>query len=195
MKFNLIIFVCLAAVFLACRTSDKKREANRLAVQAMKTFSHNASNLDSINGALNLLDSAIRLLPAPNIYFGKFQIYKVKNDQLAALHICDTVLMLDGNNFIFTLGKGCTFETLGKLDSAFSYYRVALGMIDNRKSFNAAEITKEEERIVVTGLLKDTVAFNKLVTEFRGKYGGSKDKWVQLYLEGLDQFKRENYVN
>ena len=195
MKFNLIIFVYLAAIFLACRTSGKKKEANRFAVQAMTTFSHNASNIDSTNGALNLFDSAIRLFSAPNIYFGKFQIYKVKNNQLAALHICDTVLMLDRNNFSFTLGKGCTFETLGKLDSAFSYYRVALGMIDNRKSFNATEIVKDEERIVVTGLLKDTIGFNKLVNEFRGKYRGSKDKWVQLYLEGLDHFKRENYVN
>jgi len=161
----------------------------------MKTFSHHTTNIDSTKRALNLIDSSIKLYRSPRLYFCKYQIYKSKNDELAALSVCDTVLMFDRNNFSFTLEKGCTFEALGKLDSAFTYYRVALQMIDNSKSFNASEIVKDDEKIVITGLLKDTVAFNKLVNEFRIKYNGSKDKDFQIFSEQLDHFRREDYVN
>jgi tetratricopeptide (TPR) repeat protein len=167
----------------------------QLAERAMKTFSHHTTNIDSTKRALNLIDSSIKLYRSPRLYFCKYQIYKSKNDELAALSVCDTVLMFDRNNFSFTLEKGCTFEALGKLDSAFTYYRVALQMIDNSKSFNASEIVKDDEKIVITGLLKDTVAFNKLVNEFRIKYNGSKDKDFQIFSEQLDHFRREDYVN
>lgn len=84
-------------------------------------------------------------------------------------------------------------EALGRFDSAFSYYRVALHLIDNPHSFNAAEIVKDDERIVITGLLKDTVSFNKLVNEFRKKYKGSTEDF-QIYSKKFDNFRREDYV-
>jgi tetratricopeptide (TPR) repeat protein len=195
MKFILIIFVSLVAELWGCKIPGKEKEAMRLADQAMKIFSHHTTNIDSTNRALNLIDSSIKLYQSSKLYFCKYQIYKSKNDVLAALSVCDTALMLDRNNFSFTLEKGCTFEALGRVDSAFSYYRAALQMIDNSNSFNAAEIVKDDEKIVITGLLKDTVAFNKLVNEFRLKYKDSKDKWFQIYSEQLDHFKREDYVN
>jgi tetratricopeptide (TPR) repeat protein len=195
MKFNFITFVGLAVLLLACHTPGNKKEANRLADQAMKTFMPHTLNIDSTTLALHLLDSAIKLYPSPNIYFGKFQIYKVENDQLAALRICDTVLMLYRNNFAFTLEKGCAFEKLGNFDSAFRYYRVALRMIDNPHSFNATEIVKDYEKIVITALLTDTAGFNRLVNQFRIKYRGSKDALFQTYSDEFDHFKRENYVN
>ncbi len=195
MKFNFIIFVGSIAILSACHFSSKEKEAMQLAERAMKTFIHHTTNIDSTNRALNLIDSSIKLYQSPKLYFCKYQIYKSKNDELAALGVCDTALMLDRNNFLFTLEKGCTFEALGRLDSAYSYYRVALQMIDNSNSFNGSEIVKDDEKIVITGLLKDTVAFNKLVNEFRVKYRGSKDKYFQTFSEQLDHFKREDYVN
>jgi tetratricopeptide (TPR) repeat protein len=195
MKFNFIIFVGLIAILCACQTPSKEKDAMQLAEQAMKTFSYHTSNIDSTNRALNLLDSAIKLYQTPKLYFCKYQIYIFMNNRLAALYACDTALMLDRNNYVFTLDKGCTFEALGKPDSAFGYYRVALQMIDNRNSFNAAEIVKDHEKIILTELLKDTVAFKKLVNEFRVKYKDSKDKYFEIYSEEFDNFRRENYLH
>ncbi len=195
MKFIFIIFVSLVAELWGCKIPGKEKEAMRLADQAMKTFSHHTIDIDSTTRAINMLDSAIKLYQSPKLYFCKYQIYKIKHDEPAALRVCDTVLMLDKNNFAFTLEKGCTFEALGRLDSAFSYYRISLQMIDNSNSFNAAEIVKDDEKIVITGLLKDTVAFNKLVNEFQTKYRGSKDKYFQIFSAQFDHFRREDYVN
>jgi len=195
MKFNLVIFVILIPGLWGCQLPNKEKEAMQLADRAMKTFIHHTTNIDSTNRALNLIDSSIKVYQSPKLYFCKFQIYKIEHDELAALRVCDTVLMLDRNNFAFTLEKGYTFEALGRLDSAFSYYRAALQMIDNPHSFNGVEILKDDEKIVITALLKDTVAFNKLVKEFRIKYKDSKDELFQIYSEQLDHFKRENYVN
>src|ERR1700683_1272582 len=194
MKFNFIISIGLITILSACQIRNNKKEATRLADQAMKTFMPHSISIDSANQALYLLDFAIKLYQSPRLYFCKYQIYKINNHQLAALYICDTVLMHDRFNFSFTLEKGCTFEALGKLDSAFSYYRAALRMIDNRNSFNAAEIEKDDGKIVITGLLKDTVAFTKLTNEFRAKYGSSNDKNFQMYSEQLDHFRREDYL-
>lgn len=195
MRVNLFTIVVLISLLGGCRQPNKEKEAMQLAVQAMKTFGRHGTNIDSTNRALYLLDSSIKLYQSPRLYFCKYQIFKSNKDQLSVLHVCDTALMLDRNNFIFTYAKGCTFEALGQLDSAFTYYRVALKLIDNPKSFNATEMLKDDERIVITGLLKDTVSFNKLLNEFRNKYKGSTDKNFQIYSLQLDSFRREDYVN
>jgi tetratricopeptide (TPR) repeat protein len=195
MKYNLVIFVGLAAIICACQIPDKGRQAMQLAEQAMKTHSHNALNIDSTNWALNLLDSAIKLHPSPTFYLCKYQIYKVTNNQSAALHECDTALMVDKLNYIATLDKGFTFEMLGKFDSSYKYYRIALSMLDNPKAFRAAAIVKDHERIVIAALLKDTADFKMLVRQFRIKYRDSKGELFSSYLEELDHFSREQYVN
>jgi tetratricopeptide (TPR) repeat protein len=195
MKFHFVILGILIPLLAACQNTSKERAAMKLAERAMKTFSHHADNIDSTNRALNLIDSSLRLYQSPKLYFCKYQIYKGKNDELAALYVCDTALMLDRTDFPFTLEKGCTLEVLGRLDSAFRYYRIALQMVDSPTSFDAAEIVKDDEKIVITGLLKDTVTFKKLVSEFRTKYQGSKNKYFEMYSKQLDHFKREDYVN
>jgi hypothetical protein len=195
MKYNLVIVVGIAAIICACQTPDKERYAMQLAEQAMKTHSHNASNIDSTNFALNLLDSAIRLRQSPTFYLCKYQIYKVTNNQRAALRVCDTVLMVDKSNYIATLDKGLTFEALGKFDSSYRCYRIALAMLDNPNSFKAAAIVKDHERIVITALLKDTSDFKQLVDAFRVKYRDSKDELFKSYSEEFDHFRRENYLN
>ena len=195
MNCNLVILVGLAAMICACQTPDKERSAMQLAVQAMKTHSHNATNIDSTKRALNLLDSAIRLYPSPKFYVFKYQIYKLAADQHAALLVCDTALMVDKSYYIAALAKGCTFEALGKYDSSFTYYRAALSMLDNPKSFNAAPIVKDHERIVLTALLKDTSNFKRLVDEFRVKYKDSKDDLFNTYSDEFDHFSRMKYLN
>jgi hypothetical protein len=76
----------------------------QLSDRAMKAFIHHTTNIDSANRALNLIDSSLKLYQSPRLYFCKYQIYKSKYDELAALGVCDTVLMLDRNNFSF--GEG-----------------------------------------------------------------------------------------
>jgi tetratricopeptide (TPR) repeat protein len=195
MKLNLLTLVGLAAVICARQIPDKERRAMQLADQAMKTHSHNAINIDSTKRAINLLDSAIRLYPSPNFYLFKYQIYKFTNDQRAALRVCDTVLMVDKSNYIATLDKGRTLEVLGKFDSSYRFYRIALAMLDQSNSFKAAAIVKDHERIVITALLKDTSDFKKLVDAFREKYRDSKDELFKSYSEEFDHFRRENYLN
>jgi tetratricopeptide (TPR) repeat protein len=194
MNCNLANLVGLAVILCACQPPDTKRYAMELAEQAMKTHSHNDINVDTTSRALHLLDSAIRLYPSSTFYLCKYQIYKTTNDQHAALGVCDTVLLLDKFNYAVTLDKGYTYEALGKLDSAFDYYRAALKLTDNPHSFNAAQITKDHEKIVISALLKDTAGFNKLVREFRVKYRDSKDEFFQAYSDEFDHFKRENYL-
>jgi len=194
MKFNLLTIVILIPLLGGCQQPNREKEAMQLAEGAMKTFGRH-SNVDSTNRALYLIDSSLKLYKSPKLYFCKYQIFTSNDDQLSALHVCDTVLMLDKDNFAFTLEKGCTLEKLGRLDSAFSYYRVALDLINNPHSFNGTEIGIDYERIVITGLLKDTASFNKLVNEFRDKYKGSNDPYFQVYSQQLDNFRREDYVN
>lgn len=194
MKFNLLTIVILIPLLGGCQQTNKEKEAMQLADGAMKTFMRHHGNLDSINRALYLIDSSIRLYKSPGLYVYKYQIFKSNNDELSALHVCDTVLMLDRDNFAFTLEKGCTLEALGRLDSAFSYYKVALHLIDNPHSINGAQIVKDYQRIMITGLLKDTVSYNKLVNEFRKKYKGSTEDF-QIYSKKFDNFRREDYVN
>jgi tetratricopeptide (TPR) repeat protein len=193
MKHHFIISISLIAGFVSCQVPNRKA-AMRIANKAISIYYTNTLNIDSTNKALHLLDSSIKLYPDPTFYLFKYQIYRSTNRQLAALHICDTVLIIDGNNYLTTLGKGYIFEKMGKSDSAIHYYKAALRIVDNWKPLEAPAILQDHERIVITALLKDTGAFNRQVAAFRAKYRSSNGDLFEAYTKEFDHFRRDDYV-
>jgi len=193
MKRHYIISISLVATLFSCQV-PKKKVAMRIANQALHTYYNNSSNSDSTNRALQLLDSSIKLAPDPTFFLFKYQIYRSTDRQFAALQICDTVLAIDCTNYLATLGKGYIFEGMGRSDSATSYYRSALRIVDSWDSLKAPAILKDHERIVITALLKDTAAFNKHVNAFRAKYQRAKGRLFEAYTEEFDHFRRDDYV-
>ncbi len=196
MKRRFIISISLVAGLVSCQV-PKKKLAMRIANQALYIYSTHRINIDSTNRALYLLDSSIKLYPNPTAYLYKYQIYRSMDRQLAALHICDTVLIIDGNNYFATLCKGYVFEKMGKADSAIRYYKAALRILDNPDSSKAPAMVYDHARIVIAALLKDAAAFNKQVDTFRVKYRRSKGDLLEFYSEFIkefDHFRRDDYV-
>lgn len=193
MKHHCIILFSLIACLLSCQ-APKKKVAMRIANLALYEFYTNENNADSINQALHLLDSSIRLYPDPTFYLYKYQIYRSTNRQLDALNTCDTILEIDSKNYFATLSKGYVFEAMGRLDSANRYYRAALNILGHLDSLKVPTMLKDHETIVIAALLKDTPAFNGQVSAFQVKYRKEKGDLFESYIDEFKHFRRDDYV-
>lgn len=170
MRHTCIFATLLAITLLSCRNLGQSKNAMRAANQALFLYRIHGNNPDSINLALYLLDSLNKLHPYPTFYIYKYQILRETNRPLDALLACDSALLLDKHNYTAILGKGYTLEVIGKSDSALYYYRAALPLLDSPNYFRAPEIARDQQRIILKGLLGDTIAFKQSLTKFIAKY-------------------------
>ena len=160
--------------------------------RAANVFSRNFGNPDSLNFALSLIDSAIKIQPDyVSFYSMKISIlYELKRyDQIITVY--DRILQLQKNNYFFLMGKGITFEHLNKLDSADYYYHLAFDHFDDVKWKSGAD--REVEKVILYGILKDTINFKAQLDIFRKKY--STEKNYALMYEYLKTFDRDELIN
>lgn len=193
---HFIILLNLLACPFFCKTASQKKEAIRLANLGLWTYDSNTINADSLTKALYLLDSALKIYPVPIAHVYKYQIYRAMNRPLAALRECDSVFIIDSHDYYASLCKGFTFGSMGKTDSAFNYYRIALRNLNGAGNI-APEMARDHERIIIAALLKDTATFNQLVKAFENKYRNSKGELSNMFAESIGEFthfRRDDYV-
>ncbi|MDP4255555.1 MAG: hypothetical protein Q8938_16205, partial [Bacteroidota bacterium] len=141
---------------------------------ALRIYMHNVSNKDSLQKALILLDSAIFLRKDKNFYTNKYIVARRLGQYTLALASCDSILAVDHNDFFATLHKGYIFEDMNHTDSQNSYYSKAYSLLDSSRAWQSANMVRDREKIILKGLLKDTVAYRQMVDVFIVKYDTSK---------------------
>jgi hypothetical protein len=195
---RLIIFYLLLIGFLsACHLKSKedenaKRKAIVLNNEAVRIYTHSFFNNDSLNKALNLINSAILLRKDFNFYNNQYAIERRLKRYFLALSTCDTMLNLRNLDFNATLHKGFLFEDLNLKDSQTIYYHKAYALIDDPRSFNASDMVKDRQRIILKGLLYDTIDYQIMTKNFLKKYATSK-----IYRGIADEFRhfdRERFL-
>jgi hypothetical protein len=110
-----------------------------------------------------------------------------------ALETCDDLLGFNMNDFRATMYKGFLYEDLKQMDSAMIYYGRALKILDNPNFFKSENIAKDREKIILTGLLKDTFNFKRSVTNFNIKYDTSR--FFKYYSDEFINFDRSKYIS
>ncbi|HLY71299.1 MAG TPA: hypothetical protein VKR53_16310 [Puia sp.] len=124
-----------------------------------------------------------------NRYFIERRLKKYDN----ALTTCDTVLQIHKEDFRANMYKGFLYEDMDSKDSSIFYYKKSLRLIDNPKSFKASEIVKDREKLIVIGLLNDTLEYKKHFNSFITKYDTSK--FFNYYYTEFKNFNRKNYLS
>lgn len=156
--------------------------------RAIKTYSHNLFDEDSLFKALVLIDSALYFEKSIGFYFVKYTILRRLGIYKLGINACDNILILDSNNFLATEYKGFLFEDLHLKDSQFAYYYKALNLLDNPKSFNASNILRDKEKIIILGLMEDSIQYKRMFERFKNKYANSKEYFYQGDVEELQTF-------
>lgn len=185
----LVFFISM----ISCQNKNSiDSKAADLFKQASDIFKNNPLNNDSLMFAVHLLDSNIHLNNVQTkVYFLKYQIsMRLKRYDLA-IESTNGVLAADKNNFLALFGKGVAFDLLNNSDSAMNNYKKALGSLESTQF--ETSIFKEHERIILYGLLKDTVNFNLRLKQFKEAYSTNKE--FPAFYEDLIQFNRSNYIN
>jgi tetratricopeptide (TPR) repeat protein len=200
MKSFLIFNIALILIFDRCNsisTNDKgkKQQAILLNNKALIIYTHNLFNKDSLNKAVKFIDSALSIYKNINFYYNKYSILRRLGEPKLAINVCDSILMLNSHEFRATLYKGFLYEDLNLKDSEVVYYNEALKLMDSPKSFNGDDILKDRERLIIIGLLKDTLAFRTKFYEFRNKYSKSNNSLFPVYITELQNFDREKYLS
>jgi tetratricopeptide (TPR) repeat protein len=190
MKIKIVAFIFLLA--MSCqhkKTVNSKAAA--LFKKASEVFKNNPANNDSLIHAINLLDSSIHLDETqPNFYFTKYQISMLLKRYDLAINSSNRILAIDKNNFLALFGKSVAFELLNNVDSAMYGYKQALGSLESTKF--SSSLYKESERIILYGLLKDTINFNLKLKQFKERFNA--DKEFPILYKDLIQFNRDDYI-
>jgi tetratricopeptide (TPR) repeat protein len=188
-----VFFIVFLLALIACH-HQKKIDEKALALnkKATDTFLRNFENADSLHLALSIIDSAINIEPKyVNFYNMKISILSELNKYDQIISVYDKILQLRKNNYFFLLGKGIAFEHLNNLDSANYYYHLALDHFEDMKWKTGAD--KNAEKVILYGILKDTVNFNIQLDLYKKKY--SNEKGFDLMYENLKTFDRNEIIN
>jgi hypothetical protein len=165
----------------------------------MMIYAKNLSNSDSLHQALQLIDSAIfvnnGILDKKNygFYLNKYVVQRRLRKYVSALQTCDSMMLIHNNDFNANLYKGYIYEDMEIMDSSMFYYYKSRKLIDNPESFRAAEMVKDRQKLILTGLLNDTLLYNKLFTDFINKYDTSR--FIQYYENEFQKFNRKQYLS
>ncbi len=177
-KISLVFCFC---IFLSCSNREDINSTDQIFYKrASRLFNKNMMDKDSLIQAINLLDSAIYINKRLSKYYlTKYQIaIRLKRYDLA-INSCNGILAFDRNSFVAIFQKGIAFDLDNNIDSAY------------RTKFNR-EIFKEYERILLYGLLNDSVSFNSQISQFKKKF--NDDKEFSLYYQEVLQFNKSDYL-
>lgn len=70
-----------------------------------------------------------------------------------------------------------------------------LSLFLNKKAFNTEDILKDRQKLIILGLMNDTVRFNKALNNFIDKYPPSKNNFVELYIKEFKNFDKDKYIS
>jgi len=186
-----IVFISFFITIISCRNKKTvDAEAAVLFKKASEVFRKNYSNNDSLMYAINLLDSSIHLDARPKFYFTKYQISMLLKRYDLAINSTNGILAIDQNNFMALFLKGIALECSKEIDSAMSNYKLALKSLESTRF--ETPIFKEYQRIILYGLLKDTVNFNLARKQFKEEFNSNKE--FTAYYENLINFNRADYI-
>ena len=188
---NVSLIICFI-ILLGCNEQERLNSADKIFFKsAGRLFNENMLNNDSLSKAINLLDSAIYINNRePKYYLTKCQIAIHLKKYDLALNSCDGLLAFDKNNYIATFEKGIVFDLIHNPDSANSNYRTAVQLLDKTSFDN--EIFKEYERVILYGLLEDSINFQSNVFKFKREF--SEDKNFSTLFQQIIQFNRNDYL-
>ena len=188
---NIFLFVCVFVSLLSCNEKKINQKAQDLDKKATKIYIRNYSNTDSLKYSLSLVDSAIKLQDDHvNFYITKTMVLNQLKKYDQVVDVYDKILHFWKNNCLILLAKGVSFERLNKLDSAFHNYQLALKYLDKAR-FKDPKF-KEYQKILLYGLLKDSINFNLSLQEFKTRFKNEKD--FSYYYQDLINFDRINYI-
>lgn len=192
MKFEVVIAVVTIIVSSCQNNNDIKSNAVNYFKRASNIHSRNLDNEDSISYAILLLDTAIQLDNVNSKFlFSRAQMaMEIKKYDLV-INSSNKILIIEKNNFMALLLKGIAFELSEETDSASSNFKFALKSLQttNFKSF----IFKEYQRVILYGLLKDTINFKQRLNYFKEEF--NKKEEFSTYYDELVHFNRNDYLN
>src|ERR1700730_215987 len=85
--------------------------------EALRIYSHNLFNEDSLNKALILIDSAIFIKKDMNFFYNKYAIARRLHKYKLGIITCDSILAWNNFDFRANLYKGFLYEDLAMIDS------------------------------------------------------------------------------
>lgn len=192
MKIKIIIFVLFIFITGCKNKKDTNVKAAAFNKRASDVFKNNPYNNDSLMYAISLFDSAISIEAGRlSFYFNKCQVSMNLKRYDLTINSCNNILSIDRSNFLATFLKGIAYELSNNPDSALNNYNLALRALESTQF--EKPIFKEHQRILLYGLLKDTLNFNSSLNQFKDKFDGNNE--FSAYYEDLVHFDRTNYIN
>lgn len=175
-----------------CASKDAKSQASRLFLKASKVFANNQNNNDSLNYAVKLLDSAIMFNKKDTrFYFTQVRIFLNLKEFPKVIEKCNKILAINKKSFFAILTKGVAFDRMHRIDSARSAYLSSLKILEETP-FKTA-IYRDYQRIIIYGLLNDTVDFHSKLQDFESRY--KTDEEVSAYSADLKKFNKTDYIS
>ncbi len=183
-----LIFLC----FFGCDDKDAKSQALEFFQKGSTIFERNPENKDSLLYALKFIESAIKLdstntrfhLAATRMYLN-LKLYDM------VINKCDGILLIDKNNYFASLTKGVAFELNNNLDSSKKIFKETLDILEKTKF--QTRIYKDHQRIVLLGLLNDSVDFQLKLKEFHKTHFSNSQ--FDAYYSGLINFNKAEYLS